>query len=262
MRLVTWNVNSMSARIDFVLDFLASSSPDVVCVQELKMTDEAFPHLAFEQAGYRAVTHGQNQWNGVGVLVRRGFCGAPELVHRGLPGLEAMGARLVTAKVGELSVTSVYVPNGKSLDHPDFPSKVAWLDGLVRFASSSLDAGASTIVAGDFNLCPTDLDSWNAELFRGDIFHTEAERIPFRKLEALGYEDLFRKANPDVEGFSWWDYRAGAFHKKQGLRIDLVLGSAALSKRVESARVERDFRKKREGRTPSDHAPVVIELAP
>ncbi len=261
MRIVSWNVNSILARLDFVLDFLATHAPDALCIQELKVEDGAFPTKAFADAGYAALTFGQAQWNGVAVLVKTASDPSPVLVHRGLPGQEAQGARLVTVQALGLSLTSVYVPNGKSVSHPDFRSKLAWLDALVAHTRGSLDAAAPTIIAGDFNLCPADLDSWDGPRHRGHIFHTDDERSRFERLLALGYHDLFRVRHPHEQVFSWWDYRAGAFHKKQGLRIDFVLGSRDLCSRVREASIERDFRKKREGRIPSDHAPVVIDLS-
>lgn len=259
MRVAAWNINSITARLDFVLDFLRTHEPDAVCIQELKVTDEAFPQLAFTQAGYRALTYGQAQWNGVAVLVKTSADANPTIVHRGLPGQEAMGARLVTVQALGLSLTSVYIPNGKSLKHPDYQAKLAWLDALVSHAAT-LDSKGQSIIAGDFNLCPGDLDSWDPVGHTGHIFHTDAERERFQRLLDLGFLDLFREQHPDLQSFSWWDYRAGCFHKKQGLRIDFVLGTAAVRARMTGASIERDFRKKREGRIPSDHAPVIIDL--
>lgn len=250
----------MTARLDFVLDFLTTRAPDLVCVQELKLTDEAFPHLAFEQAGFRALTHGQAQWNGVGVLVRKQLDPDPKIVATGLPGHEAMGARLITVSAAGLSVTSAYVPNGKSLSHPDYQAKVAWLRGLGDYVERQVQRDGAAVVAGDFNVVPGDLDSWDPVGHAGEIFHTAAEREGLARLQALGLFDLFRERNPELQAFSWWDYRAGAFHKKQGLRIDLVYGTERVRARVQGASIDRDFRKKREGRTPSDHAPVIIDL--
>ncbi|MFO0546994.1 MAG: exodeoxyribonuclease III [Polyangiaceae bacterium] len=260
MRLVTWNVNSIVARLDFVLDYLATRTPDVVCVQELKVDDDAFPQLAFAQAGYVGLTHGQLQWNGVAVLVKKSFDPAPRILTRGLPGAENLGARLVTASVAGISITSVYIPNGKSVSHADFRSKLAFLDALVAYART-LDVKERVVIAGDFNLVPADIDSWAGAALTGTIFHTEAERSRLAALCDVGFVDLYRAKYPDTTAYSWWDYRAGSFHKKQGLRIDLLLGTPSVATLVTEARVERDFRKKREGRIPSDHAPVEIELA-
>jgi exodeoxyribonuclease-3 len=261
MRIVTYNCNSIAARIDFVLDFLASRKPDLLCLQELKVTAEAFPSLAFAQAGYASAAHCQAQWNGVAVLVRKDAGPGPEIVQLGLPGQDAAGARLITVHALGLSVTSVYVPNGKSVSHPDFPAKLAWLDALLDYVDSRLDPSSPAVIGGDFNLCPSDLDSWDPERLRGHIFHTDAERERAARLVALGYKDLFREKLPGEQVFSWWDYRAGAFHKKQGLRIDLVYGTAPILSRTVGASVDRDFRKKRDGRIPSDHAPVIVDLA-
>ncbi len=259
MLLVTWNVNSITARLDFVLDFLATRRPDIVCLQELKVDDDAFPRLAFSQAGYACATHGQRQWNGVGVLVRKDAGPGPEIVQAGLLGQEAAGGRLLTVRALGLTVTSVYIPNGKSVRHPDFALKLAWLDSLATYTEGLAREGGS-VVAGDYNLCPGDLDTWDPAGHAGHIFHTEEERSRFQRLLAQGYHDVFREQVPDERVFSWWDYRAGSFHKKQGLRIDLVLATGDVARRATAASVDRDFRKKREGRVPSDHAPVLVEL--
>jgi exodeoxyribonuclease-3 len=260
MRLATWNVNSVTARLDFVLDYLAARQPDVLCVQELKIDDQAFPRLAFAQAGYAAATHGQPQWNGVAVLVRSDAGPAPEIVQAGLPGQEAAGARLITVRALGVTVTSVYVPNGKSTGHPDFQMKLRWLDALIDHVQRTHDPSTASVIGGDFNLCPGELDSWDPKGHEGYIFHTAAERERYARLLALGYHDLFREKYPTEIAHTWWDYRAGAFHKKQGLRIDLLLGSKPVMDRVTTVAVDRDFRKKREARIPSDHAPVVAEL--
>jgi len=260
MRIATWNVNSVVARLDFVLDFLVTRQPDIVCVQELKIDDQGFPRLAFAQVGYAVATHGQPQWNGVAVFVRSEAAPPPEIVQAGLPGQEANGARLITVRALGLRVTSIYVPNGKSITHPDFAMKLGWLDALAAHLRETHEPDALSIVGGDFNLCPGDLDTWNPAAHVGRIFHTEAERSRFEALRTLGFKDLFREKYPNDATFSWWDYRAGAFHKKHGLRIDLLLGTDAVLDRVTSVSVDRDFRKKRSDRIPSDHAPVVVEL--
>lgn len=256
MRIATWNVNSLNARLDYLLDFLATRAPDVLCVQELKLADDAFPWVDVEAAGYHAVVHGQKSWNGVAVLAKS----QPKLLEAGLPGQAGAGARVVTAEVDGLSVTSVYVPNGKEVGHADFPMKIAWLAALADYAEALTRGDLPVVVGGDFNLCPGDLDSWDPAGFAGHIFHTDAERGAYRRLLDAGLVDVFRAANPSDPGYSWWDYRAGAFHKGMGLRIDLLLASPSLAAAVGEVSVDRDFRKKREGRTPSDHAPVVADL--
>ena len=253
MKIATWNVNGLRARLDFVMHWLKSRSPDLVGLQELKLTDEQFPHDAFESCGYTALTHGQKAWNGVAILSRE----KASVVQRGLPGQDEFGARLLTATVGELSFTTLYCPNGKTVEHEDYPRKLDWYDSLVRHLSE----GRPDIVCGDFNICPGPLDSWDEARFRDGIFHTEAERARFQALLDLGYADAFRQVHPDRVAFSWWDYRGGAFHKKQGLRIDTLLVQPGITSRIEGIEIDRDYRKKQDGLTPSDHAPVVLELA-
>jgi exodeoxyribonuclease III len=254
-----WNVNSLPARLDFVLDFLATHAPDIACLQELKVDDESFPHSAFVQAGYCVLTHGQPQWNGVAVLAKTSLGPPPSITQRGLPGSEAAGSRLLTVDAQGMSVTSVYVPNGKSLSHPDFKIKLGFLDDLITYART-LDLSKPTVLGGDFNLVPAALDSWNEAAFVDRIFHTKDERDRWSALLDLGFIDLFRAKHPVEQTFSWWDYRAGCFHKKQGLRIDFLIGTPDVASRVREAHIDREFRKKREGRIPSDHAPVLVDL--
>lgn len=256
-RIASWNVNGLRARLDLVIAWLREREPDVVGLQELKLTDEVFPHEAFTALGYRAVTHGQKSWNGVAVLARE----APRAIQMGLPGQEPLGARLLTAEVAGLRFTSVYCPNGKHVGHEDFPRKLAWLEALAQHVGRDAAAGRAAVLAGDFNVCPAPLDSWNEEALQGSIFHTDAERSRFRALLDCGFQDLYRIRHPDTQAFSWWDYRGGAFHRKQGLRIDLLLGTGAVAERLSAAEIDREWRKKREGLTPSDHAPVWADLA-
>jgi exodeoxyribonuclease-3 len=256
VRVATWNVNGLKARLDFLLHWLRERQPDVVGLQELKLADEQFPRAELEAVGYRAVCHGQKSWNGVAVLSRE----PAEVVQRGLPGQEEIGARLLSARVGELVFSSVYVPNGKHTGHEDFPRKLAWLDALAAHLAARREAAPRQVVAGDFNLCPGALDSWNEEGLRGQIFHTDAERACFRRLLETGLVDLFRARHPEARSFSWWDYRGGAFHRGQGLRIDFLLASAPLAARVREVAIDRDWRKKHEGLIPSDHAPVWADL--
>jgi exodeoxyribonuclease-3 len=262
MLVATYNCNSITARLDFVLDFLETHKPDLVCLQELKVDNDTFPRLAFLQAGYKAVTHGQAQWNGVAVLGRtEALAGSEmELAQAGLPGQEAAGARLVTARALGVTVTSVYVPNGKYVAHPDYRVKLAWLDALADHLEKTVDPKADVIVGGDFNLVPDDKDSYDPVRFANQIFHTDAERERWRRICGPSLVDLFREKEPDLQSFSWWDYRAGAFHKKWGLRIDFLLGTRSILERCDKVTIERDFRKKRHDRIPSDHAPVIAHL--
>jgi exodeoxyribonuclease-3 len=257
VRVATWNVNGLKARLDFLLLWLQERGPDVVGIQELKLADEQFPHAAFEKVGYHALVHGQKAWNGVAILSR-----APaRLLQRGLPGQEAFGARLLAAEVDGIAFTTAYVPNGKHVGHADFPAKLAWLDALAAHVGQGFDPARPAILCGDFNVCPGALDSWNEAELRGTIFHTDEERARLARLLAGGLHDAFRERNPALQAFSWWDYRGGAFHRRQGLRIDLVLATPPLLGRVRTVEIDRDWRKKHDALIPSDHAPVVMELA-
>ncbi|MCH2170205.1 exodeoxyribonuclease III [Myxococcota bacterium] len=258
MKIATWNINGLRARLEFVLAWLADRKPDVVGLQELKLTDDKFPHDALAEAGYQAVAHGQKSWNGVAVLVP--LESEIEATQVGLPGQDDFGARLLTARLPDLTFTTVYCPNGKNLEHDDYPRKLAWFDSLIEHLKAQHTPDEPLVLCGDFNICPTPLDSWNEEAMKGDIFHTDAERTRIRSLLDWGLTDLHRHLHPDAADFSWWDYRGGAFHKKQGLRIDFLLATQPLVARTRTAGVDRDWRKKVDGMTASDHAPVVAEL--
>lgn len=256
MRIASWNINGLRSRLDFILHWLDARQPDIVGLQELKLEDEQFPHLAFESAGYHSVAFGQKAWNGVAVLARKPV---EEVQQRGLPGQEEFGSRLITARVEGIDFTTVYVPNGKSVAHPDFPAKLAWLDSLVAHWGETRSATDRAVLCGDFNLCPAPIDSWRGGV-TGRIFHTDEERSRWRALLDAGLCDTFRELYPEEQQFSWWDYRGGAFHRGMGLRIDFVLATPTLMDEVEEARIDRDYRKKKEGLTASDHAPVWIDL--
>jgi exodeoxyribonuclease-3 len=256
MRIATWNVNSVKARLPFVLHWLDARKPDVACLQELKVTAESFPYEVFRERGYHCSLHAQSQWNGVAVISRE----PAEIVQGGLPGAEDLGARLVTVRTGELSATSVYVPNGKTLAHEDYQTKLQFMAHLGEYVRS-LDTAQKALVAGDFNICPTDLDSYAPEYLANQIFHTKAERDAIGALFAAGFHDVYRTLVPEGRMFSWWDYRAGCFHKNQGLRIDLLLASPPLLAAVKEVWIDRDYRKKKDGAIPSDHAPVIADLA-
>jgi len=256
MRVATWNVNGMRARRELLLRWLEARRPDIVGLQELKLTDEQFPHADIEAAGYKAVTHGQKAWNGVAILSRTDAA----VTCRGLPGQEEFGSRLLTADVGGISFTVVYCPNGKSVEHADFPRKLAWFDALADHLGSTHDPARPAILCGDFNICPAPIDSWNEQLMAGSIFHTEAERERMARLARWGLVDLYRELHPDSQEFTWWDYRGGAFHRRQGLRIDLLLGTGPVAGRLRSVEIDREYRRKLDEITPSDHAPVFADL--
>lgn len=257
MRLATWNINGLRSRLEFILHWLDSRRPDVVGLQELKLTDDQFPYDAFAAAGYQAAVHGQKAWNGVAILSRE----SGEVTQRGLPGEDAFGSRLITARFGQLSFTTVYVPNGKTAEHDDYPKKLAWYDSLIEHWGATHEASDSAILCGDFNLCPSALDSHHApEKTAQRIFHTPEERSRFARLLDLGLVDTWRDRNPETRMYSWWDYRMGAFHRNLGLRIDFVLATQSVDDRVTDVVIDREYRKKKDGLTASDHAPVWIDL--
>lgn len=258
MRIATWNVNGIRARLDFVLHWLQSRAPDVVGMQELKADDGEFPHAAFEALGYRVETHGQKGWNGVAIAAK-----APlEVTQHGLPGQEEMGARLIRCRVEDIDFATVYCPNGKSLDHADFPRKLDWFDSLTDYLGG-IDANQPFVLGGDFNIVPAALDCWRGEAADGTIFCTKEERGRYQRLLDAGLVDLFRDRYPDEQQYSWWDYRGGAFHRGMGLRIDMLLGNASVLSRLGDAGevvIDRAYRYKQDGLLSSDHAPVYADI--
>lgn len=258
MIVATWNVNGIRARAKRLAEWLAERKPDVVCLQELKVKDDAFEKDELAALGYHATFVGQAGWNGVAVLAHK----APTLVLRELPGAGETGARFITVETNGMEVASVYIPNGKTTANPEYHEKLVWLEKLATFFESRADKEAPLLVGGDFNVCLTDLDSYIGERGRGAIFHTKEEREKVDRLMGSGLVDLFRTKYPTEPGYSWWDYRAGAFHRKLGMRLDLLLATPVLAKRVKEVVVDREFRKKSKtsGAVPSDHAPVVAIL--
>jgi exodeoxyribonuclease III len=259
VRLVTWNVNSIRARLARLLELLAEHRPDVAYLQETKVDDAQFPRLDLAAAGYDAVDLSGGRWCGVALLTPRGS-GEPIDAKPGLDGEPNPDqARWVEATIGGVRHVSVYVPNGQAVGTEPFASKLVFLAAATRRVAE-LAATGPLVVAGDFNVAPADLDVWSPEAFAGATHVTDEERTARAGLLAAGgLVDAYRALHPDQgpEAHTWWDYRAGAYHKRQGLRIDHVLVTPDLAGRLSAARVDRMFRK---GATPSDHAPVVIDL--
>ena len=255
MRVATWNVNSLRARLPRVEEWIADVRPDVLCLQETKMAEDAFPHLAFEQLGYESVHHGQGQWNGVAIVSRVGLV---DPVRGFADGGDAdPEARLVSATCGGVRISSVYVPNGRSLDDPHYVYKLAWMKRLAEHLRVNESASADVIVTGDFNIAPDDRDVYDPAKFVGATHVSDAERDSLRVLETWGLVDLFRRLHDQGGLYSWWDYRSGDFHQGRGLRIDLVLGTESVARRTRWSIVDRNARK---GQQPSDHAPVLVDL--
>ncbi len=256
MRFATWNVNSLKVRLPRVEEWLAEVTPDVLCMQETKLADDAFPALAFQALGYESVHHGQGQWNGVAILSRVGI---DDVVANFAPasGDPDPDARIITARCGGVRFSSVYVPNGRSLDNDHYQYKLRWLAQLRRHLDAVGDPAEPLVVTGDFNIAPDDRDVYDPAKFVDATHTSPAERALLRELEAWGLVDVFRQQYADDRLFSWWDYRAGDFHQGRGLRIDLVLATAAVAERAAWSVVDRNARK---GTSPSDHAPVVVDL--
>jgi len=254
LRIATWNVNSLVARLPRVLEWLPAARPDVVCVQETKTTEQSFPAAELEDAGYESAADGDGAYNGVAILSRVGL----EAVTRGFdgePGFPAVERRAIAATCGGVRVWSVYVPNGRTVDSPHYAYKLAWLRALTQAIRTQLDAGPLAL-CGDFNVAPTDADVWDPAAFAGSTHVTAPEREALAGLLSLPLTDVMPRALKGAP-FTYWDYRAGMFHKGEGMRIDLVLLDPQLAGGVQDAYIDRDARK---GSKPSDHAPVVVDL--
>lgn len=256
MRIATWNVNSLRQRMPRVLEFLQQHDPDVLCLQETKTAPEAFPHLEFQAAGYTAADHSRGRWAGVAIVSRSTT--PPEQVTLGLPG-EPMPdeARWIEATVDGIRVASTYVINGRTLEDPMFALKLEFLERM-RERVTQL-AGSPLVLAGDLNIAPRDEDVWSPSLFTGSTHVSPEERSRLAAILAEGglADAYLAAAETDDHGFTWWDYRAGAFHKNLGMRIDLILVSEGFSDRIAWCGIDRDYRK---GAKPSDHAPLLVEL--
>jgi exodeoxyribonuclease-3 len=249
MKIASWNVNSVRVRLPHVLDWLDSHQPDVLGLQELKVPTEKFPVAEVEERGYRSVAYGQKTYNGVALLSRN----PPEDVSCGLPGFSDEQRRVIAATYDNVRVINLYVPNGQSVDSDKYEYKMAWLDALRDYLAAELKQYPNLAVMGDFNIAPEDRDVHDPEEWRGKVLCSDKERAHLQALCSLGLVDSFRLFEQPPETFSWWDYRAAAFRRKRGLRIDLILASTALAKRCSASLVDPGPRKLER---PSDHAPV------
>lgn len=264
LRLATWNVNSIRTRVDRVTDWLARAEVDVLAMQETKCTDAQFPALPFHQLGYEVAHVGTNQWNGVAIASRVGL----DDVEIGFPGQPAWGkadadpaveARALGATCGGVRVWSLYVPNGRTLTDPHYAYKLDWLAALRDTAAGWLrdDPSAPIALTGDWNIAPQDDDVWSMEFFEGATHVSEPERKAFQAITDAQFLDVVRPFTPGPGVYTYWDYTQLRFPKKQGMRIDFILGSPALATRVTHAEIVREERK---GKSPSDHAPVLVDI--
>ncbi|SEL02875.1 exodeoxyribonuclease III [Parapedobacter koreensis] len=255
MKIATYNVNSINARLPIVLKWLEETRPDVVCLQELKAIQENFPEQALLDAGYHAIWHGQKSWNGVAILSR---LGQPAEVCRALPGdPEDSHSRYIEAKINEVVIGCLYLPNGNPAPGPKFDYKLRWMDRLIAHGQSLLDQSVPVILTGDFNVIPTEIDVYKPERWVDDALFRPETREAFRKLLAQGWTDALRSLYPDETIYTFWDYFRNAFGRDAGLRIDHFLLSPAVTPRLRAAGVDRQVRG---WEKTSDHAPVWIEL--
>ena len=275
MRIATWNVNSLKARMERVEEWLAEKKPDVLMMQETKLSDEAAPTMPFSMTGYDLVHHGEGRWNGVAIASRVGVEGIVTNFGDGpvrrSPGADAIAealeaeaseasadeARMVSAVCGGVRVVSIYAPNGRALDTPFYSAKLAWFDRLARWLREDCDPGQAIVIGGDYNVAPEDADVYDMADFVGATHVSEPERAALATMRDWGLVDAYRLHHPEPGKFSWWDYRAGNFHKGLGMRIDHLYVTRCVAERCTAAEIDRDARK---GKLPSDHAPLYIDL--
>jgi len=256
MKIATFNVNGISARLARLLEWLEREQPDVACLQELKAPDAKFPALAIEQAGYGAIWHGQVSWNGVAILARGA---TPREIRRGLPGdPDDTHSRYIEAEVRDITIGCLYLPNGNPQPGPKFAYKLKWFERLIEHAATLVAAKKPAILAGDFNVVPTDFDIYNPASWRKDALLQPESRDAYRRLLAQGWVDALRARHPDESIYTFWDYFRNRFQRNSGLRIDHLLLSDELAPRLEDANVDRWVRAQP---SPSDHAPTWVLLA-
>jgi exodeoxyribonuclease-3 len=267
MRIATWNVNSLKARLDKVTWWLERAKPDVLLMQETKLSDADAPTAVFRDLGYELAHHGEGRWNGVAVASRIGVTDV--VTNFGEPRRRAATpdvgddeplaeARMMAATCGGIRVVSIYAPNGRVVDSPFYKAKLAWFDRLARWLGEGADRSAPLVVGGDFNVAPTDADVWDPRACHGGTHVSEPERRAFARLCEWGLTDAYRLHHGEPGRYTWWDYRAGNFHKNFGMRIDHLLVSAPLTQRTVAAEIDREARKGTP--VPSDHAPLVIDV--
>ncbi len=268
MRIATWNVNSLRARLEPVEAWLARAEPDVLLLQETKLADEDVPRLVFESAGYEIAHHGEGRWNGVAIVSRVGigevvtnFGDGPVRQSAGNPEEDFDPfdeARMISAVCGGVRFVSVYVPNGREVGSPFYTGKLRWLERLARWLAEECSPDDPLVVAGDFNVAPSDEDVWDPAAVHGGTHVSPEEREALARLRGWGLADAFRLQRTERGRFSWWDYRAGMFHRNEGMRIDLLYVTRPVAERVVWAEIDREARKGKP--TPSDHAPVIVDL--
>ncbi|MHB1563804.1 MAG: exodeoxyribonuclease III [Leptospirillum sp.] len=253
MKLASWNVNSLKVRLDQVKDWLSANTPDCLCLQETKTTNEDFPHSTFLEMGYQSLFNGQKTYNGVAILSRHPL---RDPVYD-IPGFDDHQKRVISADVNGIRVVNCYIPNGQDLGTEKFQYKMEWLTALTKYLETLKPRNLPVILTGDFNITPTDLDLWDPEGMRDQIFCSKEEREHLQRMFDMGFSDCFRQENPETRQYSWWDYRQGMFRQNKGLRIDLILASAPLKPLHRHSFIDPDPRR---SERPSDHTPVVSEF--
>ncbi len=258
MKIVTWNVNSVRARQTRLLRWLRREQPDIVCLQELRVATEDFPHEAVEGAGYHAVVHGQKRLNGVAILSRE----APTEVERGMgPADRDPQARLISATIAGIRVMSAYFPAGRVVGSEEYAYKLNWMERLREHLDVAASPSNDIVLAGDFNVAPDDRDVANPDWWGGSVLCHPSAREALERLRDWGLVDVFRKVHPEGKAYTWWDYKLRAFEKDDGLRIDHIFATDSRAEKAAAVRIDREERMGADAEKPSDHAPVIAEFS-
>lgn len=262
LKVATWNVNSIAARLPIALKWLSDldpdQRPDVIGLQEIKCIEEKFPAGEFEKIGYKSVAFGQPAYNGLATLVKEELAGSLEVIQKNFPGdAEDAQRRLLAVKVAGVTIINVYVPNGQAVGHEKYIFKLNWFEKLKTYLDNAYDPGEPLVLMGDFNVAPEDIDVWDTAVWRGKILFSEPEHQALQVIESWGLSDTYRKLYPDKQEFSWWDYRMKGFSRNLGLRIDLILATDPLLKVCRAVTIDKE---PRAWERPSDHTPVIASF--
>ncbi len=250
LKVATWNVNSVRARMPVITTWLEKKNPDILCMQELKATDEQFPAEEFSELGYRSAVNGQVRWNGVAIISRSPLSD----IQTDLSGFLPEQSRMISATIAGIRLINVYVPNGGDVDHPKFQEKLRYFEILREYALNSADP---TVILGDFNVAPCSIDTHSPIEQEGTICYHPLEREQIKLFAKAGFSDVFRKFQPEDQAYSWWDYRAASFRRNRGMRLDLVLANSSAGEMITDCLIDRE---PRSWLKPSDHTPVIFDI--
>tara|TARA_B100001142_G_scaffold24408_1_gene22237 strand:+ start:2220 stop:2987 length:768 start_codon:yes stop_codon:yes gene_type:complete len=253
MKIATWNVNSLTVRLEHVLEWMESAEPDILALQEIKQTNDMFPADAFKEIGYHAISNGQKTYNGVALISKQ----KPKNTLTEFSNFDDSQRRILISNIGNVRIMNLYIPNGQSVESDKYIYKLSWLKALIKHIKSEQEKYKDIIILGDFNIAPEDRDVYDPEKWGEEVLCSPKERQALSKMTDLGFVDVFRLFDQDEKSFSWWDYRAASFRRNAGVRIDLILANESLSKKCVKSVIDRE---PRAWERPSDHTPVIAQF--